>query len=188
MMIGGPGVQLMRVNRMSRIAALLACSFALSACSSLSNWSVPSLDMAAFKGSPAGVGVRVESQPEGAEARLPNGQGCRTPCTLAVPAAGTTSVSFALQGYLPQSVPVTVTAGKDTWDNSEAGVPDTPRIEPNPVFAALELAPPPPPPPRKKSPPRRAAKPAAPPPPAPPPAAQAAPGFGPAPPPPGVFR
>jgi hypothetical protein len=176
---------------MSRIAALLACFFALSACSSLSNWSVPNMDIGTLRGSPGGISVRVESQPEGAEARLPSGQGCRTPCSLSIPASGTTTISFALQGYLPQTVPVTVTVSGEASEASDIGVAPMPRVDPNPVFAALEIAPPPPPPPRKKAPPRRRTA-APPPPPPPPPAAQPAPGFGPPPqqqaPPPGVFR
>jgi hypothetical protein len=167
---------------MKRVIVLLACGVALSACTS-SNWSMPSMDLGgALKGSPQTINVRVESQPQGAEAKGSAGGACRTPCTLALPANGTSTVSFTLQGYLPASVPVSVRTIRETWDNAESGsVGEQVTIDPNPVFAALEPTPPPPP---KRAPPKKAPKPKQ------APAAQApapAPGFGPAPPPPG-FR
>jgi hypothetical protein len=146
------------------------------------NWSMPSMDLG-FKGSPATVNVRVESQPQGAEARGSAGGGCRTPCTIALPANATSSVSFTLQGYLPVSVPVAVRSVRETWDNAEAGtVAEQVSIDPNPVFAVLDPAPPPPPPRRAAPPKPRQAQP-----PKQQPVAAPAPQFGPAPPPPG-FR
>ena len=60
-------------------------------------------------------------------------------------------VSFALNGYLPQSVPVQAVSLKENWDNAEAGsVSEQVNVSPNPVFAQLEKAPPPPAPPAKK--------------------------------------
>jgi len=172
---------------MKRVIVLLACSSALSACTSF-NWSMPSMDMgSAFKSAPATVNVRVESQPQGAEARGSGGGACRTPCTLALPANGTSTVSFTLQNFLPTQVPVTVRSVRETWDNAESGaVGEQVSIDPNPVFAALEPAPPPPP---KRVAPKPAPKPRAQ---APKPQQQQqqpaqAPAFGPAPPPPG-FR
>ncbi len=165
---------------MKRVIALLAGSAALSACSSF-NWSTPSFDMSSLGGGPQTVNVRIESEPQGAEAKGPTGAGCRTPCTLALPANGTTTVSFALQGYLPQAVPVTVRVMRETWDNAESGAAgEQITIDPSPVVALLEPAPPPPPKRRaapKKKPAPKPQQPAA----APPPQ------FGPAPPPPG-FR
>jgi hypothetical protein len=161
---------------MKRVIALLACSSALSACGSM-NWSVPSMDLG-MKSSPQTVNVRVESQPQGAEARGPVG-GCRTPCALALP-TGTSSVNFALQGFQSQSVPVSVRPVRETFDLSEAGTTgEQVAIDPNPVVAILDPLPPPPPP--RRAAPRPAPKPRAQPAPAP------APQFGPAPPPPG-FR
>jgi hypothetical protein len=93
-----------------------------------------------------------------------------------LPASGVSSVTFSLQGYLPQTVSVSVMVVRESADLPDAGVGDETRIEPNPVFAQLELAPPPPPPPvRRKPAPRKppAQQPAAVPPPAP------TPGFGP---------
>ena len=101
--------------------------------------------------------LRFESEPQGAEARVPSGQACRTPCALAVPAQSMV-IAFSLNGYLPQSVPVTVMLPEDTRTDSEVTTAPTARIAPNPVYAELELAPPP----KRAAPPRKpAAKPVA---------------------------
>jgi len=169
---------------MKRLIAIAACSAAVAGCADL-NMSMPSMD--AFKPAPATVDARVESEPAGAEAKATNGQSCRTPCTLAIPADGSTTVTFTLQGYLPQSVPVTVSTVRSEDEMSDSGVIANPiRIDPNPVMAMLEVEPPPPPPRKKKAAPRkkpapRAAAPAQPPAAAPPPAQD---GFGPPNPPP----
>ena len=133
---------------MKRVFAVMACGATLSACGSF-NW--PSMDMSALKPAPTLAEVRVESEPAGAEAKASTGPGCRTPCTLAVPASGATTVTFSLQGYLPTSVPVSVTTLSESGGMSDAGVSSTLVIDPNPVFAQLQIAPPPPPPPRKKA-------------------------------------
>jgi hypothetical protein len=139
---------------MKRVVAVIACGLSLSACESM-NMSMPSMDI--FKSAPVTTEVRVDSEPAGAEARSPAGVACRTPCTLALPASGTTVVSFSLQGYQPNSIPVTIGASETSGGLSEGA--NTLRIDPNPVFATLEPAAPPPPPPRKKPVKKRAAKP-----------------------------
>jgi hypothetical protein len=143
--------------------------------------------MGGFSGAPATVNVRVESQPQGAEARGSTGGACRTPCTLALPATGTSTVSFALQGYLPAAVPVAVRVVRET-DLPETGTGgEHVTIDPNPVFAVLDPAPPPPPP-RRAAPPKPRQQPRAQQPQQQPQQQPAqAPQFGPAPPPPG-FR
>ncbi len=85
---------------MSRVIAVVACGFTLAACS----MSMPSLDF--FRSSPPTEVLRVESEPPGADARTAEGQSCRTPCELTVPARGEVAISFALQGYQPQTVSV----------------------------------------------------------------------------------
>jgi hypothetical protein len=150
---------------MKRVVAVIACGLSLSACESM-NMSMPSMDI--FKSTPATTEVRVDSEPAGAEARSPAGVACRTPCTLALPASGTTVVSFSLQGYQPTSIPVTIGPSESSGGYSDGA--NTLRIDPNPAFATLEIAAPPPPPPRKKPAKKRAAKPR---PPAAAPAAQA---------------
>jgi hypothetical protein len=104
---------------MSRVIAAVACGFTLAACS----MSMPSFDF--FRSSPATEQLRIESEPPGADARTSQGQTCRTPCELTVPSNGDLSVSFAMNGYEPQSVPVHAGAGN--------GV-----MQPNPVYVELQ--------------------------------------------------
>jgi len=92
--------------------------------------------------------MQFESEPAGAEARTSLGQSCRTPCSLAMPPSEFT-VSFALPGYQPQTVPVHVVASGE----SDA------RMVPNPVFAELQSAAPAPPV-RKRPAPKKKPKPA----------------------------
>jgi hypothetical protein len=89
--------------------------------------------------------LRIESEPPGADARIAEGQSCRTPCELTVPATGEVVVSFALPGYQSQSVPVRAEAPAAT---SFAAAPPATRMQPNPVYA--ELQPDVPPRPAKK--------------------------------------
>src|SRR4051794_39076975 len=84
---------------MSRIAVAITVSLALAGCGSLSTSSLmPDLG--------GGYPVNLVSDPPGAEARTSLGPGCRTPCTVAVPARGDFTVTFALAGYEAQTVPV----------------------------------------------------------------------------------
>jgi hypothetical protein len=108
---------------MSRVIAVLACGFALAACS----MSMPSLDF--FRSAPPTEVLRVESEPPGADARTTLGEACRTPCELTVASGNDMAVTFALNGYQPMTVPVHAEA---------AG-----RLQPNPVYAELQPAAPP---------------------------------------------
>ena len=151
---------------MRRVLAIVASGMALASCSSTPSWDwlKPSGNM--FASSPQTVVLRFESEPQGAEARLPNGQACRTPCALAAPAQNLV-VAFSLNGYLPQSVPVAAMLPEDMRADPEVQTSPQPRFVPNPVYAELQLAPPPAkraPPPRKPPAARTAApRPAAPP-------------------------
>jgi len=111
---------------MSRAIAVMACSFALAACS----MSMPSLDF--FKSGAATEVLRVESEPPGADARTSQGQSCRTPCELTVPSGGEMSVSYALNGYQPMTLQVRPESPSQTY--GEGGV----RLQPNPVYAELQ--------------------------------------------------
>jgi hypothetical protein len=115
---------------MSRVIAIAACGLILAACS----MSMPSLDM--FRSGPATEVLRIESEPPGADARTPEGQSCRTPCELTVPAAGEIAISFALQGYNPQTINVRAEAPPTSFAE---GAPPA-RMQPNPVYAELTPA------------------------------------------------
>jgi PEGA domain len=109
---------------MSRVIAFLACGFTLAACSS----SLPSMDF--FKSSPTTEALRIESEPPGAEAKTTNGQSCRTPCELSVQSGTDLTVTVALNGYQPQTVPLRPESGN-------AG-----KLAPNPVYVDLQATPP----------------------------------------------
>jgi hypothetical protein len=176
---------------MTRITAVVACGLGLSSCSSWSlSW--PSFD--SLKSKPATTNLTIESDPPGAEARTSQGTTCRTPCTLAVPAAEEFAVSYALNGYMPQSVTIRPQQPASALSlDGITGAPPT--IEPNPVFVELKPAGPPPKAPpakpkpnKKRPPPAPAAAPGSAAAPAPPPAAPAQQTLqSPFPPPPGGF-
>ena len=112
---------------MSRVMVVTLCGSVLAGCS----MSMPSLDM--FKSSSSSEILRVESEPPGADARTSQGQSCRTPCELTVSAADEMSVSFALNGYQPQTLQVRTDAAPAAYgDTSQA------RLQPNPVYAELQ--------------------------------------------------
>jgi len=129
---------------MYRVIAIVVGGLALAACSSNSKWFEP------FKSGPTMETVRFESEPPGAEAKLSNGQTCRTPCALAVPhpEAGGYTVTFTLSGFLPDTEQIALQSMGD----------GTAQLRPNPVVAQLTA---PPPPPKKKVRRRHVAKPAA---------------------------
>ena len=115
---------------MRRIAVIAACGLSLAACSSMPSWMQFDLP----KPAPSATTMQFESEPAGAEAKTSSGQSCRTPCSLAVSASEFT-VSFSLQGYQPQTVPVRVVASSETGTEGETGAP---RLVPNPVFVELQ--------------------------------------------------
>ena len=92
------------------------------------------MSLDALKPAPVMDTVRFESEPPGAEAKTSNGQTCRTPCALALPANAPMTVTFTLNGYQPES------------ENIEPVSTGTasPELRPNPVLVELTPAPPPP--------------------------------------------
>jgi hypothetical protein len=120
---------------MRRIVVIAACGLSLGACSSMPSWMQFDLP----KGAPAATTMQFESEPAGAEARTSLGQSCRTPCSLAVDSTEFT-VSFAMPGYQPQTVPVRVVAPTDSRDAGSEGESAPPRLVPNPVFVELTQA------------------------------------------------
>ncbi len=100
--------------------------------------SMPSFDL--FRSGPPTEVLRIESEPPGADARTAEGQSCRTPCELTVPATGEVAISFALQGYNPQTINVRAEAPAAA-SYAEASSPT--RMQPNPVYAELTPSVPP---------------------------------------------
>jgi hypothetical protein len=92
-----------------------------------------------FKSTPPTAQVRLESNPPGADATTSLGPGCKTPCSVSVPAPDAPfTVAFALAKYQPVSVPVNVIK-----DPGNFTTPATVTTDPNPVFAELQPAVPP---------------------------------------------
>ena len=137
---------------MSRVIALMACGFMLTACSA----TMPSLNLDFMKSAPQAETLAIESEPPGAEAKTSIGKNCRTPCQLPVQPGSEFSVTLALSGYQPQTVSVRPEAD---------GASVTPRLAPNPIHVTLQaVAPPKKPALKKKKPVVAAARPAASPP------------------------
>jgi hypothetical protein len=140
---------------MYRVLIILAGALALAACSSSPDWlkSPDWLSLDALKPAPIMDTVRFESEPPGAEAKTSNGQTCRTPCALALPVNSPLTVTFTLNGYLPESESIEPIAA--------SGSPT--QLRPNPVLVELTVAPPSPQKPAKKPAPKKkiSAKPAA---------------------------
>ncbi len=131
------------------ILALAGCALALAGCAmntTMPSLGLPSLDL--FDAPPTTATVTIHSNPTGAEARASNGGTCRTPCALSVPLNEGFTVTYSLEGYLPETVAVrSIPAAKSALIDATP-----PRLEPNPVWAELkpEPVPPPPPPARKR--------------------------------------
>lgn len=121
---------------MYRVIAIIASALALAACSSTPDW----LSLDALKPAPAVDTVRFESEPPGAEAKVSNGQTCRTPCALALPTELPLSVTFSLTGF--ETVTETLEPIAETGS--------APSLKPNPAIVQLTALPPPPKPVKKK--------------------------------------
>jgi len=108
-----------------RVMLIGACSITLAGCASY----LPSIS-GFFQFSPKTEQLRIESDPEGAEAKSSEGTTCQTPCELSVPSGSDFSISMSMVGYQTLTVPI--------GPESSGG-----QLRPNPVFAKLQpLAPP----------------------------------------------
>ena len=120
---------------MKRAVAIAAVGLSMAGCAGMPE--LPSLSL----GGPAATTVQFESEPSGAEARTSTGQTCRTPCAQAI-ASDEFTVTFTLNGYQSQTIPVRIAASADPIDPNTGQAP-TPRLVPNPVYAELQPVPPP---------------------------------------------
>jgi hypothetical protein len=113
---------------MYRVLTIIAGALTLAACSSSPDW----MSLDGLKPAPAMDTVRFESEPPNAEVKASGGQTCRTPCALALPVSGPTTVTFTLAGYQPET---------ETLEPITAiGSPTN--LRPNPVTVELTPAPP----------------------------------------------
>ena len=122
---------------MRRVIVIAVAGFSLAGCSSFSS--------DAFRPTPPTIQVQLESAPPGADALTSVGPGCKTPCSVAVPAPDSGfSVTYTLNRFQPATVPVQVIRIPGDLTS-----PASTTIDPNPVFAELQPAGPPPRPVRK---------------------------------------
>src|SRR4051794_30512834 len=99
-----------------------------------------SFSLDSFKPTPPTVQVQLDSVPSGADARTSLGPGCKTPCSLAVPASESGfSVTYTLNKFQPATVPVQVMLNPGDFSTPASTI-----IDPNPVVAELQPAGPPP--------------------------------------------
>src|ERR1700709_1186279 len=105
---------------MRRVIAIAVTGISLAGCSSFS------LD--SLKPTPPPVQVQLDSGPPAADATTSLGPGCKTPCTVTVPApdAGF-AVTFALPRFQPVTVPVQVIRNPGDFSNPP---PPAPGAEP----------------------------------------------------------
>jgi hypothetical protein len=117
---------------MRRFIVIAAAGASLAGCSSFS------LD--SFKPTPPTVQVQLESVPPGADAVTSAGPGCKTPCSVAVPAANAGfSVTYSMNKFQPVTIPVQVINVPGDFST-----PASTTLDPNPVVAELKPAGPPP--------------------------------------------
>lgn len=133
---------------MRRAFIVAAAGLTLAGCGSL-----PSMDF--MKPAPQQLPLQLESVPPGAEAKTSLGPACRTPCAVSVPATPNFTVTYTLNGYLPQTATVQLIEPQRAAEDPETGTIAEPRFDPSPVYVELQPAPPPP---RKRAPPKAAPK------------------------------
>jgi hypothetical protein len=112
---------------MRRVIVIAVAGLGLAGCSSFS--------MDAFKSAPPPVTVQLESAPQGANAVTSLGPGCKTPCSVSVPAADSFTVTYTLNKFQPMTIPVQVIRIPGDFST-----PATTTVDPNPVVAELQPA------------------------------------------------
>ncbi len=136
------GEAVARMSSLVRVGALSGALLVAGCTSWAPSWDwVPSMSM---RGG-ANVSLTIESDPPGADAKTSLGASCRTPCMIPIAADREFTVSYALNGYLPQVVSVRPRMPDQVQPEVEAGgaMPSV-DLTPNPVYVQLEPAPPPP--------------------------------------------
>jgi len=124
----------------SLLVSIVAGALLLAGCSSMSwDW-VPS--MGSFSRG-AAVSLTIESDPPGADAKTSLGASCRTPCMIPIAADREFTVTYSLNGFMPQAVTV-VPRAPDMTTPDIGAPPPAAELSPNPVYVQLQPAPPPP--------------------------------------------
>jgi len=92
----------------------------------------------AFKPKPTTTLMLIESNPAGATAKASTGQTCKTPCTILISQGSDFTVTFTLDGYVPQTLPVHATMSTGGWTEGASPV-----LEPGSLFPTLQSVNPP---------------------------------------------
>jgi hypothetical protein len=124
------------MGRVSGVILLSTFGLSLAGCS---GGSVNSPFSGMASSSPPKATVQLQSEPAGAQATTTLGPSCQTPCSLELAANSDLSVTFSLNGYQPQTIPVKPVPGGPI----EPGTYPTFALTPNPVLAQLEPVAPP---------------------------------------------
>jgi hypothetical protein len=111
-----------------RTLAVVIFSVGLASCSSVA---MPGFN--AFKPKPTTTLMLIQSTPPGAEARTSLGKTCRTPCTMLIGSGEDFTVSFSLNGYIPQTLTVHSTMSEGGFTTAASPV-----LNPSSLFATLE--------------------------------------------------
>ncbi len=109
-----------------RALTVVICGVGLAACSSMPGFN-------AFKPKPTTTLLLIQSTPPGADARTSLGKTCRTPCTMQIGSAEDFTVSFSLNGYMPQTLTVHSSMSEGGWMEAPSPV-----LNPSSLFASLE--------------------------------------------------
>jgi hypothetical protein len=103
--------------------APVICGLGLAACTSSD----------AFKPKPTTTALLIQSTPPGVDTRSSLGGTCPTPCTMAIGTADDFTISFAHDGYAPQTITVHSTMSEGSFTTGAS-----PGLSPNPVVVMLE--------------------------------------------------
>ncbi len=112
---------------MHRVIVIAIAGLSLGGCASFS--------FEFFKPAPQIVTLQLESTPPGADATTSIGPGCKTPCSVTVPANENFSVTFALNKFNPETVPVQIVKQPGDFTGPPVVI-----AEPNPVVVQLQPA------------------------------------------------
>jgi hypothetical protein len=123
------------MGRVSGVILVSAFGLSLAGCSS---GSVNGLFSGMASSNPPKATIQLQSEPAGAQATTSSGSSCQTPCSLELAANSDLSVTFSLDGYQPQTIPVKPVGGP-----IEPGTYSTVALTPNPVLAQLQPVAPP---------------------------------------------
>jgi hypothetical protein len=122
-----------RAVRSAAVRSTCAVAIAGLGLASCSTWSMPGFD--SLKPKPTTTLLLIESNPAGVLAKTSLGPSCKTPCTLQIGSGNDFTVTFTMDGYVSQTLPVHSTMSPGDWSTGPSPV-----LEPGSLFPTLERA------------------------------------------------